>query len=197
MAADFHVNLHVAAGVVSGTLTACSSTPLAVWEELCQRGVETQGVTPNCPITRTLSSSYAGLASLALSFLLSAIFVADCLSLHTHARTRISLPFLFSLAAFFLPPPLRLRPFRLRLRLRPSLPLCLLLFFVVPLSSFFFFTSASSSCFSSSSSSPLPPLVLQSADPCWLKPLWLQAQLLGGVHVGSQTEDLSSDVALC
>ena len=31
MASDFHANVNVAAGVVSGTLTACGSTPLAVW----------------------------------------------------------------------------------------------------------------------------------------------------------------------
>ena len=92
---------------------------------------------------------------------------------------------------FLLPPPRRLR-------LRPTLPLCLLLVFFVPLSS-------------SSSSRPLLPLVFfffvvvfffvsacsPLADPCWLKPLWLQAQLLGGVHVGSRTKDLSSDIALC
>ena len=31
IASDFHPNVIVAAGVVSGTLTACGSTPLAVW----------------------------------------------------------------------------------------------------------------------------------------------------------------------
>ena len=31
MASDFHANLNVAAGVVSGALTACGSTPLGVW----------------------------------------------------------------------------------------------------------------------------------------------------------------------
>ena len=37
MASDFHANLNVAAGVVSGTLTACGSTPLAVWGALPKR----------------------------------------------------------------------------------------------------------------------------------------------------------------
>ena len=37
MASDFHANLNVAAVVVSGTLTACGSTPLAVWGALPKR----------------------------------------------------------------------------------------------------------------------------------------------------------------
>ena len=37
MASDFHANLNVAGSVVSGTLTACGSTPLAVWGALPKR----------------------------------------------------------------------------------------------------------------------------------------------------------------
>ena len=37
MASDFHANLNFAAGVVSGALTACGSTPLAVWVALPKR----------------------------------------------------------------------------------------------------------------------------------------------------------------
>ena len=37
MASDFRANLNVAAVVVSGTLTACGSTPLAVWGALPKR----------------------------------------------------------------------------------------------------------------------------------------------------------------
>ena len=37
MASDFHANVNVAGGVVSGTLTACGSTPLAVWGALPKR----------------------------------------------------------------------------------------------------------------------------------------------------------------
>ena len=74
---------------------------------------------------------------------------------------------------------------------------------------FLFILSSSSLCF-------LPPLLLHLrfffwvsfflvvvvfsfvsalANPCWLKPLWLPAQLLGGVDVGCRTKELSSNVA--
>ena len=102
-----------------------------------------------------------------------------------HARTRISCPLTsLTLSLFLLPPPL------LRLRLR------FLLLFVLSSSSlsffhlllhlrFFFFVVVFFS------------IVSASANPCWLKPLWLPAQLLGGVDVGSRTKELSSNVALC
>ena len=185
MASDFHANHNFAAGVVSGALTACGSTPLAVWGALPKRrgnaGSDSElpyhlntflEVRWVCVFASTLSHPPLALTALSLSAQLIR------LSLHTHARAfpalspiSRSLPF-FLFGLFFV---------------SPSPPLCLIFFlFVLP----------------SSSSSPHPLLLLLGvsfllvvfffsfvsalANPCWLKPLWLPAQLLGGVNVGSR-----------
>ena len=151
MASDFHANLNVAAGVVSGTLTACGSTPLAVWWALPKRrgnaGSDSElphhlntflEVRWDCALCVTLS----------LSLSPSLCNLSDSPSART-ARATPALSPLITLSPFF-------SLLRLRLRLRLRLPLCLIFFlFVIP-SFLFFFTSASSSwCFSSQSSSSL------------------------------------------
>ena len=135
MASDFHANLNVAAGVVSGTLTACGSTPLAVWVSLPKKrgNARSDSELPNhlntflevrwdcVPHSRSHSHSHS----------LSLCNLSDCPSARTHAHF---LPSLLSHALSFF---------------------SLLLFFV-----FVFAFSSSSSyllplCTSTSSSSPL------------------------------------------
>ena len=159
MASDFHANVIVAAGVVSGTLTACGSTPLAVWGALPKRrgnaGSDSElsshsntflEVRWDCVFASSLTRSLTLALALALALALTAQFIQ--LSLRAHARAILALSPL-SRSPFLLPPLLRLR--LLFLFVLSSSSLCFLLFF---------FTSASSSwCFSSwlSSSSPLFP----------------------------------------
>ena len=125
---------------------------------LCQRGVETQAVTPSCPITRTPSSRCAGFASLcplSLSLSLTHTLCAIYPTLPPHNRTRVSCPLsplwrslsFFSLLFFVF-----VFAFAFSSSLSFLLPLCTSILL-------FFFTSASSSrCLSSwSSSSPLFP----------------------------------------
>ena len=130
-------------------------------------------------LTHTLSHSH------------SLFFCATYPTVPPHARTSISCPLTsITLPPLLLPPPL------LRLRLR-FLSLFVLssssLYFLPPpllhLRFFFFVFFFSVVVFF--------PFVSTLANPCWLKPLWLRVQLLGGVDVGSRTKDLSSNVALC
>ena len=164
MASDFHANVNVAAG----SCQACSllaGPRLLPLGGLCQRGVETQAVTPSCPITRTPSSRCAGFASLRpLSLFLSSTHSLSLSLSLSHAFTRITCPLSFLTLPLLFPPPPRLR---LRLRLR------LLLLFILSSSSLYF----------------LPPLLLHLrfffwvsfflvvvvfsfvsalANPCWL-----------------------------
>ena len=126
--------------------------------------------------------------SLSLSLSLSLCLCATYPTVPPRARTRISCPLSsLTLSPFLLPPLLRLRLRRLFLFVLSSSSLFFLLFF---------FTSASSSwCFFLVV--VFFSFVSASANPCWLEPLWLPAQLLGGVDDGSRTKDLSSNVALC
>ena len=174
MASDFHANLNVAAGVVSGTLTACGSMLLAVWGALPKRrgNAGSDSELPNhlntflevrwvCVFASTLSHP-----PLALTVSLSLRSSSDSPSTRTHAH---------------------FQPSHLSHALSPSSPSPssssrLLLLFVLSSSSLYF----------------LLPLLLHTrfflvflllvvffsfvsalANPCWLKPLWLPAQLLG------------------
>ena len=163
MASDFHANLNVAAGVVSGTLTACGSTPLAVWGALPKRrgnaGSDSElsshsntflEVRLDCVFASTLTLTLT--LALALTHSHSAQFIRLSLRAHARAIPALSplsrcLPFFSLLLVFvfvFSSPPLSY-----------LLPLCT--FFLL------FFTSASSSwCFSSQSSSShlFPPLLI-------------------------------------
>ena len=161
MASDFHANLNVAAGVVSGTLTACGSAPLAVWGALPKRRGNA-GSDSELPSPEHLHPGFASLRTLSLTHSLCAI----CPTLPPHNRTRVSCPLSFLTAPLLLLPPPRLR---LRLRLR----LNLLLLFIFSASSLYFLPS-------SSSSAPLLLLVSfflvvvfsfvsASANPCWPK----------------------------
>ena len=169
MASDFHANLNVAAGVVSGTLTACGSTLFAVWGALPKRrgNAGSDSELPhhlNTFLEVRWDCVFASALTLALSPSLSLSVQLLRLSLHATGRAFPAIsPLLFVFAFAFSSSSSYL------------LPLCT--------SFLFFFTSASSSCcFSSllsSSSHGLP------------------AQLLGGVNDGSRTKGLSSNVALC
>ena len=182
---------------------------------LCQRGVETQAVTPSCPIT---SSRCAGIASLALALALSpSLSLSPSHSLsrshsHTHPRSlSLSLAITHSPCATCptVPP---------RARTHISCPLTSLTL-SLPFFSLLFASSSSSLCLPLClifflhvilSSSSSPPLLLLCVFLLWssshLFPLWLihvgsshfclPAQLLGGVDVGSRTKDLSSNVAV-
>ena len=133
MASDFRANLNVAAGVVSGTLTACGSTPLAVWGALPKRrgnaGSDSElpyhlntflEVRWVCVFASTLSHP-----PLALTVSLS--LCAAHPTLPPHARTRISSPLTsLTLSPILLPPLLRHR-------------LRLLILFVLSSSSLYFF----------------------------------------------------------
>ena len=206
MASDFHANLNVAAGVVTGTLTACGSMPLAVWGALPKRrgNAGSDSELPyhlntflearwDCVFASTLSHSTSRSRTRSRT--------------HTHSLNSLSLS--VQLVRVFLRT--RARAFPALLPLSRSLPFFSLLFFVIvfacssslsyllPLctSFLFFFTSASSSCCFFFLVVVFFSFVSALANPCWLKPLWLLAQLLGGVDVGSRTKDLSSNVALC
>ena len=163
MASDFHANLNVAAGVVSGTLTACGSTPLAVWGALPKRrGNAGSDSELPCHMNTFFEVRWDCVFESSRSCSRSRSHCAIYPTAPPRARTRNSCP-LTSIT---------LSPFLLfvfvfvfvRLRLRLRLPLCLIFFlFVIP-SFLFFFTSASSSwCFSSllsSSSHLFPPLLI-------------------------------------
>ena len=200
MASDFHANLNVAAVVVSGTLTACGSTPLAVWGPLPKRrgNAGSDSELPyhlNTFIEARWDCVFASTLALALTLTLT-LTLTLCLCLCAtyptvppHARTRISCP----LTSLTLSPILPL-PHLLRLRLR------FLLLFVLSYSSvylfplllhFRFFFLLFFSCYFFFS------FVSALANPCWHKPRWLPAQLLEGVDIGSRTKDLSSNVAWC
>ena len=119
MASDFHANLNVAAGVVSGTLTACGSTPLAVWGALPKRrgnaGSDSElsyllntflEVRWDCVSTLALALTL----SLALSLSLTHSPCATCPTVPPRARTHISCPLTsLTLSLLLLPPLLRLR----------------------------------------------------------------------------------------
>ena len=141
MASDFHANLNVAAGVVSGTLTACGSTPLAVWVSLPKKrgNARSDSELPNhlntflevrwdcVPHSRSHSHSHS----------LSLCNLSDCPSARTHAH------FLPSLLSHALSPSSHSSSSSSSSSLAP--PLCLIFFlFVLP---------------SSSSSSPLLLLI--------------------------------------
>ena len=145
IASDFHANLDVAAGVVSGTLTACGSTPLAVWGALPKRrgNAGSDSELPyhmNTFLKVRWVCVFASTLSLLLTLTLSAQLIR--LYLRAHARTfpalsplSRSVPF-FSLLLFFV----------FVFALSSSLS------YLLPLRNSFllFFTSASSSrCFSS------------------------------------------------
>ena len=194
MASDFHANLNVAAGVVSGTLTACGSTPFAVWGALPKRrgnaGSDSElpyhlEHIPRGALGLRLLRSRSHSRSLSHSRSVQLIRLSS-----PHNRTRVSVP--LSPLPGAPPPssPLLLFVFVFALSSSLSyllphrnsfLPLHLRFFFLV----FFFFVVVFFS------------FVSALANPCWLKPLWLPAQLLGGVDVGSRTKDLSSNVAFC
>ena len=141
MASDFHANLNVAAGVVSGTLTACGSTLLAVWGALPKRrgNAGSDSELPyhqNTFIEVRWVCVFASSLSLTLSLTLSAQSIR--LSLRTTERA------FRALSLSWLTLPLLLLAPLLRLRLRILLLDYLIFFlFVLP-----------------SSSSSLPPLLL-------------------------------------
>ena len=217
MASDFHANLNVAAAVVSGTLTACGSTPFAVWGALPKRrgnaGSDSElsyhwntflevrwdcvsrsrsrsltlTLTLTLPLSLSLSLSHSPSLSLSLSHSLTLPAQRVRLSLRAHARTFPALSPLSRSPSFF-----SLLFFVFVFALSSSLS-----YFLLLRNSFllFFFTSGSSSlCFSSllsSSSHLFPPKLMHVGS----SHFWLPAQLLGGVDVGSRTKDLSSNVA--
>ena len=132
MASDFHANLNFAAGVVSGALTACGSTPLAAWGALPKRrgnaGSDSElpyhlntflEVRWVCVFASALALALA--LSLALSPSLS--LSATHPTLPPHARTRISSPLTYLTLS-----PLLLVRLLLRLAFSSSLsyllPLC-------------------------------------------------------------------------
>ena len=126
MASDFHANLDVAAGVVSGTLTACGSTPLAVWGALPKRrgnaGSDSElsyhqntflKVRWVCVFASTLSPTLTLTLTLTLALALTLSLCATHPTVPPRARTHISCPLTsLTLSPLFLPPSL------LRLRLR-------------------------------------------------------------------------------
>ena len=182
MASDFHANVNVAANVVSGTLTACGSTPLAVWALPKRRGNAGSDSERPSYLDTFLEVRWVYVFAPSLSHP-----VRDtCPTVPPRARARVCLPSLLSLS-FLLPLVLHLFPLRLRVRL--------LLPFVFSSSSFgisflflFFSTSASSSrVFSSSSSSyPLSPPVLRQLIHvfCSSQSMLAQAALASGSVVG-------------
>ena len=180
MASDFHANVNVAAGVVSGTLTACGSTPLAVWEGFAKEAWKRrQGLRAAlslehlprgalglrlCVLSLSRSLALALALTLALALALSLCNLSYCPSARTHAH------FLPSHLSHALSP--SSPSSSSSSSSSPSPPLCLIFFlFVLPplllLLRFFFFVVVFFS------------IVSASANPCWLKPPWLPAQLLG------------------
>ena len=170
MASDFHANLNVAAGVVSGTLTACGS------HASCRLGA--------LPKRRGNAGSDSELPYHLNTFL---EVRWDCALSHPHSLS------LCNVSESPSTQPERAFPCPLSsLTLSPlsspssssssssslSAPLCLILFLCVLFYLFFFTPASSSWCFSSQSSSS--SFVSALANPCWLKPLWRPAQLLGG-----------------
>ena len=141
MASDFHANLNVAAGVVSGTLTTCGSTPLAVWVSLPKRRGNAGSDSELSYHLNTFLEVRWGLRlcvfSHSHSHSLSLRNLSDCPSARTHAHfsplspLSPSSPLLFFVFVFALSSSLS--------------------YLLPPRNSFlFFFTSASSSlCFSS------------------------------------------------
>ena len=134
MASDFHANLNIAAGAVSGTLTACGSTPLAVSETLPKRrgsaGSDSElphhlntflEVRWDC----VFASSFT--LTLTLTLTLSLCNFSDCPSARTHAH------FLLSVLSHA---PTPSSPSCSSSSSSPSPPLCLIFFlFVLPSSS--------------------------------------------------------------
>ena len=146
MAADFHANLNVAVGVVSGTLPACGSTPLAVWGALPKRrgnaGSDSElpyhsntflEVRWDCALSHPHSLTLTLTLTLTLSLSLSLRNLSDCPSARTHAQF---LPSHLSHAVSLSSPSSSSSSFSLPLRL-------IFFFFVLP-----------------SSSSSSPPLLL-------------------------------------
>ena len=95
IASDFHANLNVAAGVVSGTLTACGSTLLAVWGALPKRrgNASSDSELPyhqNTFIEVRWVCVFA--SSLTLTLTLTHTLCAINPTLPSHNRTRVSCP---------------------------------------------------------------------------------------------------------
>ena len=160
MASDFHANVNVAAGVVSGTLTACGSTLLAVWGALPKR----RGNAGSDP---------------ELSYHQNTFFEVRWVCVFSHPRSRSPTLTLLSAQLVRLSLRAHARTFPAHSPLSRCLPFLSLLFFVFVFALFsslsyllplrnsflllFFFTSASSSlCFSSLSSSShlFPPSLI-------------------------------------
>ena len=91
MASDFHANLNVAAGVVSGTLTACGSAPLAVWGALPKRRGNA-GSDSELPYHQNTFIQVRWVCVFAYSLSLTHSLCAICPTLPPHNRTRVSCP---------------------------------------------------------------------------------------------------------
>ena len=163
MASDFHANLNVAAGVVTGTLTACGSMPLAVWGALPKRRGNAGSDSELPYYLNTFLEARWGLRLCVHSLTPTLSLSLSHSHSHSHSHlaltlTHFTLSLSVQLVRVFLRT--RARAFRALLPLSRSLTFFSLLFFVIvfacssslsyllPLctSFLFFFTSASSSC---------------------------------------------------